>query len=102
MLLKPERRHPRGAVVVECAVVYPVVFLFILGLLVGGMGVFRYQEVAHLAREGSRYASLHGTSYAQTTGKAAATDTDVYNNAILPNVVALDTRQLKYTGTCLP
>ena len=103
MLRKPECRQRRGATVVECALVYPVVFLFILGLVVSGMGVFRYQEVASLARDASRYASLHGASYAQATGKAATTATDVYNNAILPNVAALDVSKLpKPTVTWSP
>jgi Flp pilus assembly protein TadG len=94
MLRQPESRQRRGATVVECALVYPVVFVFILGLIVGGMGVFRYQEVASLARDASRYASLHGASYAQATGKAATTSADVYTNAILPNVAALDISKL--------
>jgi Flp pilus assembly protein TadG len=94
MLRKPECRSRRGAAVVEGALVFPVVFLFILGLIVGGMGVFRYQEVAHLAREASRYASLHGAKYAQDNGKALTTANDVYNNAVLPNVAALDVSKL--------
>jgi Flp pilus assembly protein TadG len=87
-------RRPRGALILECAFVYPITFLLILGLLIGGMGVFRYQEVASLACEASRYASLHGASYQQATGKAAATASDVYNQAVLPKAVALDPSQL--------
>jgi Flp pilus assembly protein TadG len=59
-----QARRP-GAVLVETAVVLPVVLLLLLGLLVGGMGVVRYQEVAHLAREGARYASTHAGRYAE-------------------------------------
>ena len=91
-----------GATAVEAALVYPAVFLFLLGLLCGGMGVFRYQQVASLAREGSRYASTHGSHYQQETGKAAATAQDVYNNAILPRVVGLDTTQLSSSVTWNP
>jgi len=29
--------------------------------MIGGMGIFRYQELATLAREGARYAVVHGT-----------------------------------------
>jgi hypothetical protein len=39
--------------------------MLLLGLFIGGMGVFRYQEVSHLAREGARYASTHGGMYQQ-------------------------------------
>jgi Flp pilus assembly protein TadG len=86
----------------ECAFVYPIVFLFVLGLIVGGLGIFRYQEVALLAREGARYASVHGTKYAQVTGKTAATANEVYQNAMLPRMVMLDPKQLTYTVTWSP
>src|SRR5205807_1052801 len=64
------------------------------------MGIFRYQEVANLAREGARYASVHGYQYAyENTGKTAATPTDIYNNAILPQAVCLDSDKLTYSVT---
>jgi len=98
-----QHRQPRrGVTLVECAIIYPVVFLLILGLIIGGLGVFRYQQVASLAREGSRYACVHGAHYAQVTGKPAAAAVDVYNNAILPRAVALDLGQLGYTVTWGP
>ena len=99
MIRKARKRCRDGASAVEAAFVYPVAFLFILGLMVGGMGVFRYQQVAWLARQGSRWASVHGSQYATDTGHSAATATDVYNNAILPNAVSLDTSKLTYTVT---
>jgi Flp pilus assembly protein TadG len=84
---------------VECALIYPLTFLILLGILVGACGVFRFQETAHLAREAARYASTHGTQYAKDTGNTAATPTDIYNNAIAPNAVCLDPSQLSYTIT---
>jgi Flp pilus assembly protein TadG len=98
----PSKSRRRGALILECALVYPITFLLILGLIIGGLGVFRYQEVASLAREGSRYASLHGASYQQATGKAAATAADVYNKAVLPKAVALDPSQLTCNVTWNP
>ena len=100
-MLRPTPRR-RATTAVECAFVFPVTFFLIFGLLIGGMGVFRYQEVANLAREGARYAIVHGSKYQSATGKAAATSTDVYNNAILPKVVSLDTGQLHYTVSWSP
>ena len=102
MLYRSAKQVRRGAVVLESAIVYPVVFLLILGLIIGGLGVFRYQEVAWLAREASRYACVHGTRYAKVTGKPAAAAVDIYNNAILPRVVCLDTTQLSYNVTWTP
>jgi Flp pilus assembly protein TadG len=86
----------RGATAVEAALVYPVAFLLIIGLLVGAMGIFRYQQVASLAREGARYASTHGGQYAKETGQSAATAEDVYQEAILPKAAGLDPDQMSY------
>ena len=110
----------KGAVLVESAIIYPVAFLLMLGLMVGGMGVYRFQEVSHLAREGARWASTHGAQYRQDMGtypgfiggtylrtdptplpgllwyqvdssSTAGTWTgDIYNNGIRANMVALD------------
>ena len=91
-------RQPRRAVsAVEAAIVYPVTFVLVLGLMIGAAGIFRYQETAALAREAARWASVHGTQWAKETGNTAATATDIYNNAIAPNVVALDASQLSYS-----
>jgi Flp pilus assembly protein TadG len=84
------------------AIVSSVAFLLLLGLIIGGMGVFRYQEVAALAREASRWASVHGAQYHQDTGKTAATASDVYTNAIQPNLAALDPAKLSYSVTWNP
>ncbi len=89
-------RHLRrdGTSVVEAAVVYPMVFIFVVGLVVGAAGIFRYQEVASLARRAARYAAVHGTQYAKDTGNPAATPADIFNNAVLPYAVALDPARL--------
>ena len=89
----------QGATAVEFAVVGPVAFFFLLALFTGAMGIFRYQELASIAREASRWASVHGYQYQQDTGNPAATDQDVYNNIIAPNGVGLDLSQLSYSVT---
>jgi Flp pilus assembly protein TadG len=83
-----------AATAVECAFVFPVTFLLLLGLVVGGLGVFRYQEMAHLARQAARYAATHGTQWARETNNTAATPTDIYNAAVVPAAVSLDLTQL--------
>ena len=118
MLLRPIFSRRRGVTVVECAIILPVTFFLILFLVVGGMGVYRYQEAAELARSGARYASTHGNQYRRdagwgtgtagtaagtsngyiwyTTNPTAASGTDtswtgnVYDSAVRPNIVALD------------
>ena len=87
----------RGTAAVEFALVAPVTFLLLLGLLVGGMGIFHYQQVAFLAQEASRWASVHGTQYASDTGNSAAAAQDVYNNVIAPKAVSLNLNKLTYS-----
>ncbi len=92
--------RPRvGFVATESILVLPVLSALIFGTVIGGYGIFRYQQIAMLAREGARYASVHGGLYQQETGNAAATPQDVYNNAILPFATNLDLSQLSYTVT---
>jgi Flp pilus assembly protein TadG len=94
--LKSSRKR-KGAALVESALVLPVLILLILGIVIVGLGVFRYQQMATLAREGARWASVHGAQYAADTGKSAATASDVYNTAILPMAVGLDLKSLSYS-----
>ena len=89
----------RASVTTESIVVVPVLLTLIFATLVGGYGVFRYQQIALLAREGARYASVHGGQYQLETGNTAATSQDVYNNAIVPYAVNLDLSQLSCTVT---
>src|SRR6516162_4923919 len=93
----PQRRS--GATVVECAFVYPVLFLLILGLLVGAAGIFRYSQLASLAREGARYASVHGGQYAQEMNVTAPTPDQIFNNVIASRAVGFDTTQMSYAIT---
>jgi Flp pilus assembly protein TadG len=87
----------RGTTSVEFAVTCPIAFFLILATMVGGLGVFRYQQTAELAREASRWASVHGGQYAIETGQPAATGEDVYEKAIKPAAATLNLSKLSYT-----
>jgi Flp pilus assembly protein TadG len=89
----------RGTSTVEFAITCPIVFFLIFAIIVGGLGVFRYQEIAAAAREGARWASVHGGQYAEEKNLPAATAADVYNNAIVPAAFGLDLAKLSYTVT---
>lgn len=93
------RLHRRGTAAVEMAIVLPATLMLILGMVVLGLGIFRFQQVAHAAREGSRWASMHGTQYAADTGKPAATASDVFTQAIQKQTVGMAPGQLSYTVT---
>ena len=86
----------RGATTFELAVTLPIAFFLIFATIIGGLGVFRYQQVASLAREGARWASVHGSEYELDTGKPAATAEDVFNTIIKPGSVSLRPEYLTY------
>ena len=96
---RPVKRQRRGTTAVEFAVCLPIAFFLILATVVGGFGVFRYQQVASLAREGARWASVHGGQYARETNNPAATAQDIYEQAIQPKAVALRLDRLTYQVT---
>ena len=95
--MKLSRRPRRGAILIESALVYPVLFLVVLGIIMLGLTVFRYQQVAHAAREGSRWAAVHGAQYAKENSTTAATPQDIYDNAIKPHVASAQTGTLSYS-----
>ena len=73
---------------VEASIIYPVTFLILLSLVVGAMGIFRYQEVSHLAREAARYASTHGAQYRKDNGLGS--DASVPVDAVTASGSGLD------------
>lgn len=89
----------RGASIVEFALVAPLAILILVGLIVSGLGIFRYIEIAALAREASRWASVRGGDFQTETNRGALTAKEVYDNVIAPRGVALDMSQLTYTVT---
>jgi Flp pilus assembly protein TadG len=91
-------RH-RGTTAVEFAVACPILFFLLFATMIGGLGVFRYQQVAAVAREGARWACVRGGQYEKDTGKPAATPEDIYNNAILPAATMLKPEHLSYEVT---
>jgi Flp pilus assembly protein TadG len=83
---------------VETAVVLSLLSTLTLGLIVGGLGVYRYSQVAALAREGARYAAVRGPLYAfEHPGASAVTANSIYTNAINPTAIGLPSSQLNYT-----
>ncbi len=101
MRLKQCQRRRSGAHLVECALVFPIVFFVILTIVVGGMGVYRYQQVCYLAREAARYASVHAGQYQQE--KAAAITAGTLPNAtesyIIANVITANATNMDSANT---
>ena len=90
------KQRRRGTTTVELAITCPIAFFLIFATIIGGLGVFRYQQVASLAQRAPSRASVHGSEYARDTGRPAATAEDVFNTVIRPGAVALDADHLTY------
>ncbi len=101
MLLAHRHARRKGVHALECAIVLPMVFFFILGLAVGGMGISRYQQAAYLAREAARYAACHAGQYQQENAAAITAGTlpnvnesYVIQNIVKANAAGMDTSKL--------
>ena len=99
MIHRPGRRRRRGAVLLESAIVYSVTLMLVLGTISIGLGVARYQELSWLAREGARWAAVHGPTYQAQQSKSAPTSASVLANAITPKTSLLTAANLTCTLT---
>jgi Flp pilus assembly protein TadG len=86
-------RPRRGAHIVETALVFPVLVFLVLGLILGGFGVFRYQQVACLAQEAARYASVRAGDFQAQTNQTSPTQAQILEQ-VQPLGVGMDTTQL--------
>jgi Flp pilus assembly protein TadG len=87
-------RRRRAAVTVETAVVLPVFLFLLLMLVVGGIGVFRYQQVGMLAREGTRWTSVRGSAWQLDTGQTSPTEQEILQKAVVPMAVGMDVSKI--------
>jgi Flp pilus assembly protein TadG len=97
-MLVPTSRSRRAASLVETAITLSIMFLFTLGVIVVGMGVHAYQQVGALAREGARYAAVHGAQYASDSGSSMATATSI-KTAVNSMASGLDTSQITVSAS---
>jgi Flp pilus assembly protein TadG len=106
MLVRKHAPAPRrGMSAVESAVVYPLTILLIVGTLVVGLGVFRYQQLQSLAREASRYASVRGPGYvAAQSGNTEATTSSVlsYVQGLAVGLSGLECTEVTYSSATTP
>src|SRR5438270_628310 len=95
MLYRDLGNHRSGATLVETALVLGVTFFLLVGLVVLGLGVSRYQQTAAVTREAARWASVHGGLFARETGQPAATPNTIKNQVIPHFATGLDPNQIK-------
>jgi Flp pilus assembly protein TadG len=89
-MTRPSSRPRRGALAVEGAIVYSVMFVLLFGLIVGGVAVFRHQQAACLAREAARWASVRGGEWQKDTKRACPTEKEIFDEAVLPFAAGMD------------
>ncbi len=58
---RSSRERSRGQAMVEFALIAPLLFILILGTFEAGRFIFHYELLNNAAREGSRYAIVHGS-----------------------------------------
>ncbi len=86
----------RGSSIVEFAVIAPAVVLVLFGFLEIVRGVWLYNTVTYAAREGGRYAMVHGSK-----SSAPASTTDVAT-AVKAAAASLDPTKVQVTTTWTP
>lgn len=99
MLRRRRAGRRSGATVVELAAVAPVFVLILFATIIGGLGVFRYNQVSSLAREGARYAAVRGLDYAREAHQPAATQNSIHATAVAPLAVGMDPSRLSTVAT---
>ena len=65
------RRDERGSQLIEFGLVSILLFTLLFGIMEFGRAIWIYSTVAHLAREGARYAIVRGTESGDTTDAAS-------------------------------
>ena len=71
------RRDERGAEIIEFAVVSILFLMLAFGVMEFGRAIWIYGSVAHVAKEGARYAIVRGSESGRT---ATTTDVETYVN----------------------
>jgi Flp pilus assembly protein TadG len=97
-------------VILEAAIVYPILLFLVLMIVLGGTAVFRYQQVALLAREAARWASVRGGDYHRDTNLPFPKEQDIFDQAVAPLATGMNlanlTSQVEWidqsTGTAYP
>lgn len=86
-------KNRRGAAAVEFAIAGSLALLIIGGLMFLQSVVFHFHNVSALAREGARWAAVHGPEYEAIIDRPV-TSNDILQNAILPRAERLNRDKL--------
>jgi Flp pilus assembly protein TadG len=87
----------RGTAAVETALALLVLLLLVCGLIAGGIGVFRTQQVTCLAGEGARWAGVRGSNYQLDANAPSPTTQQIIDQAVLPVAVSMNPSDISVT-----
>jgi Flp pilus assembly protein TadG len=74
--MKASRKRSRGQALAEFALIAPLFFLLLFGIIEAGRFIFYYEVLSNATREGARYAIVNGQrSLTCSTGPDAGTST---------------------------
>jgi len=94
--MAPKRRRDRGVAVLEAALTLMLFLTLVFGIVGMGWAVYVYNQVSELAREGTRYAIVHGAA-----SQTPATSTDI-KNFVVSRSSGLNPSGLTVTSTWTP
>jgi len=80
----------QGALTLEAALVIPLMMFVLLAMIIGGVGVLRFQQVACQTREAARFASVHGGDYQLFTGAVCPTEQAILEQVVGPMATGMD------------
>jgi len=86
--------HRNGALTVEAAVVFPLMIFLLLAMVIGGIGVLRFQQVACQARETARFAAVHGGDYQLFTNATSPTQQMIFQQVVVPMTAGMAVESL--------
>ncbi len=89
-------RRQRGGTLVELALVLPIFFLMVFGILDFGRGIWAYNTLSYASREGVRYAVVRGS---KSLHPASVND---IRQIVIAQTGGLDASKLTVTVTWLP
>jgi Flp pilus assembly protein TadG len=95
MLLRKHAPRRPGTAMTEAGLILTAFLFLLFAIIVGGLGVFRYQQLATLSRLGARFASVHGSQYVAEYGSRLPLQDQAAIQTYLRNqAVGLDPSQL--------
>lgn len=92
-----EQPGERGQAYLEFALIAPALLLLLFSIMWLSLAVYSYNYISYGAREGSRYAAVHGTDSKQPVTNASTVATFVQND-----MVGLDPSKLTVSTTWTP